>query len=67
MSERGNIEIIESEGKVCVFICVCECVCVCLRGCCMIDGPQMSKKNKMQGVIRTVGVRRDGELSFHSS
>ena len=33
----------------------------------MIDGPQMSKKNKMQGVIRTVGVRRDGELSFHSS
>ena len=24
MSERGNIEIIESEGKVCVFICLFE-------------------------------------------
>lgn len=61
MSERGNAEIIESEGK-----CVCMCVCGCVFEGMLHDRwvTDEEQRNKMEGVIETVGVRRDGKTQF---
>lgn len=64
MSERGNAEIIESEGKVCVCVRggVHVCACVCLFGG-MLDDRWAGDEEREKIRCRERQRRRDGTLS----